>query len=498
MKKRTTILLFAILLIALIPLYYIGIYDHPSVDDYFYGVETSAIWTQSHSVSKVLQESFVLMKESYTTWQGNFAAIFLMRLQPAIFGDQFYVLTPIILISTFVFSMILFITCLLNKIFKSDKYTSLSVAIIVTLFALEFTYMPSDSFYWFNGSIYYTFFFSLMLILFTLTIILITAKHTRTIVIAFIPSTLLAFLIGGGNYATALFTVIILFCMTMYLLFTHQKNSICIGFITLSSLFSLIVSMIAPGNAIRQATVENSPNVIKALLYSFAYGAYNIANATTVPVIVMWICLIPIFYKIVSKNKFTYPKPLLFFIFTFCVYCSQGTPVFYAQGLNMPYRMMNIIYFSYYIFATINLLYFIGWLAKHYNDSFITNTLNSFYNSRINLKFSIISIAIAISCIGQISINKSDSNDLAINGLPLTLNASYALITGNAQQYDNELSQRDLLLSESDDNDIIVPELSIKPSPIFHTDITDDPTNWKNAHLSLYYNKHFISTQKQE
>ena len=102
----------------------------------------------------------------------------------------------------------------------------------------------------------------------------------------------------------------------------------------------------APGNAIRQASVGAGPGVLKALVYSFAYGAYNIADSTTFPVAVMWIALLPVFYRIAISSGLKFRFPAAAIIFFYCVYCAQGTPVFYAQGIHMPYRMMNIIYFA--------------------------------------------------------------------------------------------------------------------------------------------------------
>ena len=108
MKKRTiNIILITVFIISLLPLYYIGGYAHPSVDDYYYGVETSQVWQNTHSVSAVISEAFELTKTTYNEWQGNFAAIFLMRLQPGIFGEQYYVIAPIILITAFAVSMLL-------------------------------------------------------------------------------------------------------------------------------------------------------------------------------------------------------------------------------------------------------------------------------------------------------------------------------------------------------------------------------------------------------
>ena len=501
MKKRNfIILLIIIFILSLIPLYCIAGYAHPSVDDYFYGAETAQIWQSTHSLSQVFQKSFELMKESYITWQGNFAAIFLMRLQPAIFGEAYYVLAPILLITSFVISMVMFFYLFLKRCFHATTLSSIGISIVITFAALQFTYMPSDSFYWYNGAIYYTFFFTLMLFLFSSLIGIATAKSCWLKSVYFIISLLLAFIIGGGNYATALFTPIVLGIITIYFIYKHNKIFIPCAFITVVTFVSLLVSMIAPGNAVRQASVAGGPSVIRALIYSFAYGAYSIANSTTLPVTILWIALLPVFYHIAAKyTSWEYKYPLLFLIFTFGVYCSQGTPVFYAQGLNIPYRMMNIIYFSYYGFVTINLIYFMGWFHRHFGHTAFANYICNFYASKRWLaKSMIFLLSFTISCVGLITITRTDADQTLVANLPLSVDAAYAILNGSAATYDQELTERDKLLSSSQEVDIIVPELSVTPSPLFHTDITEDPTNWKNAHLSVYYNKHYISTSKQE
>ena len=107
-KKGALLLCLFVFLCSLIPLYALGMKAHPSVDDYYYGVETAAVWEETHSLGAVLGESWRLMKESYETWQGNYAAIFLMRLQPGIFGESFYPLAAFILLTAFSASMLCF------------------------------------------------------------------------------------------------------------------------------------------------------------------------------------------------------------------------------------------------------------------------------------------------------------------------------------------------------------------------------------------------------
>lgn len=494
MKKRTVcLILFFIFILSLIPVYYVGIYAHPSVDDYYYGVETAAVWQETHAVRAVLSEAFALMRVTYQEWQGNFSAIFLMRLEPAIFGEQYYVLAPILLITSFAVCMLLFFYVFLRRWYKAGPYAALGIAVSVTFTAMQFTCEPSDSFYWYNGSIYYTFFFSLMLLLFTLILLLLRPRRRGVKIICFLVSLPLAFVIGGGNYSTALFSAVVLLLLTLWHFRKKKKDGLFLLLILLALFSALALSMAAPGNAIRQESVGGSAGVVRAIVYSVAYGGYSIASATTFPVIVMWAALLPVFSRIAAKSGFEFRHPFRIAVFTFCVYCTQGTAVFYAQGLRIPYRMMNIIYFSYYIFMTINLICFTGWLRSRFGAGGGVRRFSGFYDNarRRTAGLAAAVLLFAAGCIGAVSVteNENISGRACFSDLPLSVDAVCAVVSGNAAQYDEELTARAEYLENTADADVEVDPLSVEPSPIFHTDITTDAEDWRNMHLALYYGK---------
>ena len=267
-----------------------------------------------------------MMLDTYGDWQGNFAAIFLMRLQPGIFGEEYYVLAPIILITTFVVSMLSFFYYFLRKWFNAGRIASIATAVGITFCALHFTHVPADSFYWYNGSVYYTFFYSLMLLLFMIVTVMLKSSSKPAIIISFILGMPLAFFIGGGNYATALVTAVILVVMIAWFIYKKNPRIIPVILLTIAMLTGFAISMLAPGNAIRQESVGEGPGVIKALLYSFAYGGYNIASSTTFPVAVLWVMLLPIFYRIASSSKlqFKYPNCTAEENFRRLLLCSEG------------------------------------------------------------------------------------------------------------------------------------------------------------------------------
>lgn len=536
-KKLTTKNIFFIILIcflfSVIPLYIIGMYAHPSVDDYYYGTQTVQVWNETHSIASVIKCSFDEMLNTYNIWQGNFSAIFLMRLQPGIFGEQYYFITPLILLSAYIGFSIFFFYTALKKIFKTDSYLAATVGICLTFVSIQLCMTPSDSFYWYNGAIYYTFFYSLMLFLFALLIRMRTAKAAGTVIFTLI-SFVLAFLIGGSNYATALFMCIMLALAAgaaIYSVLT-KKNKVIRSYhmaayiiVALAAMAGLFISMAAPGNALRQDSVGGSTGIIKTFIYTFAFGGYSIAKVLNAPCLIFFVCMIPAFYSIAKKSGFSYRYPLLVAVFTFGLYCSMGTPVFYAQGLRMPYRMMNIIFFAAYVYIAFNMIYLLGWIWNKYgNDSHenmshkdtdkintgkklisLDDIVNNFYDKiKASRKNAILALAISlcafvIACIGCIEVGETEykSGDAGFSNLPLSAAAALSLLNGDAKTYDTELTARDeYLTSTSDDEQFItVPALSKRPAPIFHSDITDDAGDWHNAHLAMYYRKECVWTE---
>ena len=612
-KKNIFYIILICFILSVIPLYVIGMYAHPSVDDYYYGTETVQVWNETHSFASVVKCSFDEMINTYNIWQGNFSAIFLMRLQPGIFGEQYYFIAPLILLSAYMGFSIFFFYTALKKIFKADSYLAATVGICLTFVSMQLCATPSDSFYWFNGAIYYTFFYSLMLFLFALLIRMRTAKAAGTIILTAISS-VSAFLIGGSNYAAALFMCIILALSAgaaVYFVIL-RKNKVIRPYhmaayliVAAAAMAGLFISMAAPGNALRQQSVGGSTGIVKTFVYTFAFGGYSIAKVLNAPCLIFFICMIPVFYRIARRSGFTYRYPLLVAVFTFGLYCSMGTPVFYAQGLRMPYRMMNIIFFAAYVLITFNLIYFLGWIGNKFESKtykqliggstasyacgmqgykFESKTFKqliggntasnacsmqgykykkysnegdshdeNFYDKnfcdrdfrnknaqkitadgitaceepsmiktdraciilekvidcffekiKASRKNALLALAISlcafiIACIGCIEVGETEykSGDAGFGKLPLSAAATLSLINGDAKTYDCELTARDeYLRSTSDDEQFVtVPALSKRPAPIYHSDITDDPGDWHNAHVAMYYRKECIWTE---
>ena len=98
----------------------------------------------------------------------------------------------------------------LRRLASTGRPAAWGISLTLTFCAMQFCYKPADSFYWFNGGIYYTFFFALSYVLLGLLTLAVKGESNKARALAAIPLAPLAFLIGGGNYSTALSLAVLL------------------------------------------------------------------------------------------------------------------------------------------------------------------------------------------------------------------------------------------------------------------------------------------------
>lgn len=489
------LLCFVLFLFSLVPILWITQYAHPSADDFSFGAITAETWATTHSVPDVIRAAWEQSMQRYQDWQGSFFAVFLMALQPAIFGAQFYGLGPLFLILVQVFSTAFFLKILLQSYMGMGLASYSITASLLLILTIQYFYAPAEGLYWFNGGIYYTFFYSLSLILFGCILKLLLEKAIYKRVVMSGICILLAIMIGGGNYTTALCVTILLVCLVVFLGWKREKVELITMCCILMAVFiPFFISILSPGNMIRQNAV-GEPSAIKAILLSFLYGLYSLSNVLTVPAICIWIFLLPILFHFANKSSFSFSHPILVLSFSFCTYCAQATPPFYALGFSLPERIINIIYASSYLFLLIDLYYICGWISRKWPE----NPLHQYIMNRTKLHpwryFVVMATIFMISCIGLCSISKGSDGMPAIQHLPVSIDASLSLLSGEAQQYDQEWDKREAAFLDKKGEDVLVSSLSVAPSILVYEDISEDPENWHNQVLASYYGLHSVAVQ---
>jgi len=506
MKKQLSvptiaILMAAMCLILVLPLAAISRYAQPFADDYKYGASTAAAWLDTGSLFSVLKTAAEQVGVYYETWQGTYSALFLMCLQPGIFGINVYWIGAAFLIALFAFSNLYFLWQVLHKVLKATAWEALAVASAMLLLMFQYVHDAGEAFYWFNGAMYYTGFHCLMLILFG-AIASMYGKG-RPSVLGVAVCALLCAILGGGNYATALFTAVVLFILTAAAFARRSSLKYALLVLTVILLAGLLVSALAPGNTRRQGAVEryigNGLSPLKAVLMSFAVGGYILSSAMNLPAVVVFIFALPFLYEASERSTWSFKKPLLVIGFAFCVYCTLATPPLYAMGLHIADRLQNVLYYTAWLLIGFSLYYLMGWavrrIAAKPEAAHPFDGLMRLFSKRRTAFFVACCLMFFVACVGTCGVTEEDGK-MRITNMPTGVEAALAIVSGKASEYRQETLDRvDRIEKAEKGADLVVPRHKDKMPLISYEDITDDPKDWKNVRMAQFYGLGSIRTE---
>ena len=357
MNKQDTLLRLAVLLslaallLLLIPMLALGRYAVPAADDYGFSAATHLAWEASGSPGQVLRAAAGQVRDTWYGWQGSFSGVFLMSLQPALFADRLYMLTPFVMLGALLLGVFSLSLTLFDGLFHADRRAALLLAAAVCLLCTQLPPSAVQGFYWWNGAIYYVFFHGLEMASIALAIRLVRKGGAgRELLLV-----LLAFFLGGGNYITALSCAILSvgsLCLTA-LLKTPGRRRLLLP--TLALLLAFALSAAAPGNAVRAMSVYRHPGAAEAIALSFCAGAASIRSWTNLPLLGTLLLLAPFLYRAAAGARFSFRFPALVTLFSYCLLSAMYCPTLYAVGSTGDLRLANIVYFSFVLLAALNL-----------------------------------------------------------------------------------------------------------------------------------------------
>jgi hypothetical protein len=357
------VLLCAILILALYPMLKVAIYDFPMSDDYVFGKAVHDSLNSGGAFLGVLQASVGTVVHNYYKWQGTYSAIFIMSLQPGAFNEHTYAVTPFIMLGALIFATFRLLYTIICICLHEKKRMVIFLGVPMLLLMVEQTPSITQGFYWFNGACYYTLFYSIMLIYLDTLILLVKNVGKRSNIARFILAVFLAAILGGGNFVTALLTVLLGFTYCFYCFLRWRKSFLFAVFLQGILLSGFLISVLAPGNAVRQAKHQKL-GLIETILYSFGQARNDICHWTTVAVILALIIFIPVLYIIAGRCRLRFKLPGLFAMLSILLFAAQNAPPFYAMSWAGEGRLRDIVYYSYFWFLFVNEFYILGWLRK--------------------------------------------------------------------------------------------------------------------------------------
>lgn len=464
-----------IFILCVIPVLSAGQYAHPLYDDYRYSHRVYAALMQNGSFSDLIQAAVRQVQWTWYNWQGTYSAVFLFAFQPGVFSQDLYFLTTWIMVGALSLSTLFFCWTVIVRWIRARKEYAVLLAILMVLCSMEFVPDKQGAFYWFNGSCYYTLFYSFALVYFSLLIRFVLARKTWAAVLLFIVLLPFTVLMGGANYSTGLFCCEMMVVAAVFLLFTRNPKKWGVLVLTAGLLYLFSLSISAPGNAIRAAkTTSTAP--IQACILSLYFSCIKMGQWTSIPQLVFFVAVTPMLYRLANLSPWKFRFPLLVFLGTFCLYASQMTPPIFGMSNIGAGRQINIYYYSYYVFWVFNIFYACGWFLQKY-----PTLINDFQLADLsgNFRMQTVLAMLIIFILGSFSYGFFNMT---------TLKALSAVETGMAQQYDREYDAIvEILEAEGDVAEI--PEVETTNDFLKKLNLSQNPNASVNSGLAEYYGK---------
>lgn len=463
----------AILLLSLIPLIWLGCYNYPTGDDYYYGAETHLVWQQTGSITQALAAACAGVADSYQIWQGTYSALFLMYLAPNVFSNTAYHLVTFVILLLLCGGIFYLLRPLFRRFLPGTCGEWITVSSVLSFLCIQTVEFQSDSFYWYNGSMYYTGFLAVTLFfLGTLFRYLDNGKR-----ILLLPLLLFAVFLGGGNYVSLLPCMLLSVTITLLLLLQKNKKAYICGITSVVLLLSFAVSAMAPGNHVRQSGMWKIP-AWKAIAKCLLQGIRYTLAWTGLWWVLAALLLLPVFLRILQKkNGAFFSHPILFTGYAYGLFCSMSCPLFYTMNSTGPGRAVAIVYYMFLLISFTVFFYWIGFVLlkmqarpKPPERIEVSEKLNAArYLAMAVLLFSIL-------CTGLWQETSA-------------MKAIRVLTAGEAAAYAAEYEDRLLLLNDPEVTDVILTPFTHQPALIYTGDLPGDPEDPTSRKVAQYFQK---------
>lgn len=484
MKERPDQWIFWILLAAfiagMIPVWYLSRYSVPGCDDYTYGLQTHDAWLSTHSVKAVLETAVQTTKQSWFEWQGTWSSIFLMTLTPGIFGEKWYFLTTFLMSGMLGGGIAALLHVVLKKYVtdgsKETKYQRGICILVIQFLSFQTLVSPALALYWYNGALHYVFMES---VLFFQAAVLLSflkeeKKGKKGIYLAL--SVLLGAVLGGANLITALQSCILTVFLVLYEWWKKKKNRLWVLLPLASNLAGFALNVLAPGNTVREDTAEGM-GVIKSVLMSFYWGAVYITEWLTPIVLIGFVLLLPVIWKMTKQAKAEFFHPLITALLSYCVFAAMFTPTLFATSSDGPDRCKNAMRVVLYLLVFFNLVNASGWLAQHKREGLACRMLTEAEKNYPSW------LAVFVLCLGAVFVLPADKNTYT------SISAVRSLANGEAALFHEENMERVAIFEAAGEKEAVISYLTVRPYLLFTEDAGNEGSTdyWINLALTDYY-----------
>lgn len=469
-----------VFIISLLPLITLSFYSHPAGDDYVFGASAHLVWAQTHSLYETVKTAVQTVVDYYYSWQGTYASIFFMALQPAVFSQRLYFLTTFLMLGMLIGGTLFLIKIIFTRYLYFPLNLRLSLSFAILILCIQTPEEGKSAFFWYNGALHYVFMHSCMLFLLAFLLLFPKLSNKTAKISCLSASCVLSFITGGSNFVTALITPVLIVILIFFCLLTRKKYATFYLLPLAIHLTGFVVSVTAPGNTVRMAMQAAPMNAVEAIYYSFVYAVKGIGEWTSLYLLFFAFLLLPFLLPALFKTDFDFPMPGITAALSFCVISATYTPSLYSMGhVYIFERTLNIMRMLFYLLFFLNLVYTTGWLTAKCKKYSCEKTMCDFL---IKLKKRCAaSFATGMTAFFLGLLIFSDKDEVT------ALSATDTLIKGYAKSYHEESLYRISLLTMEGVDEVWVPNLSVIPPLLDEQYLSADTSDYRNQAVAKWF-----------
>jgi len=373
LSRRAVAWLCVLLLLAgILPMCALSLYNHAFYDDFGFSLLTREAWTGEGSVLAVLRAAAVntfgnaegTYLGTYNTWEGTYSTSYLSALQPAVFGEGAYGVTTYLLLGALLLAVWFFLRQTLRGLYGMDRAAVLAAFGMLGFLTTQFVPDAAEAFYWYNGGVAYTLLWSVMLFTAGLWLAFDRAEGRLRRVLLYVLLLLLTVVVGGAKYSTVLFASLLAAGFTAWAFVRKRPGKWAYLSLTLVLLICFALSVKAPGNAVRAATLSGGMSAPKAVLEAVYFGLALIGHAFSLPLLAAMVLLAALSAPALRRSSFRFAHPVWAALAGAALFCAQLAPTLYTGNYLGDGRVLNTYYFSLVIILTQLTLYWTGWYLR--------------------------------------------------------------------------------------------------------------------------------------
>ena len=493
--KRLAVYAGILFLLSVIPLLWLGRYNVMCVDDYDYGRRVHDVWVATGSLSESIRAAWQQNMGFYRDWQGTYVSCFLMALCPMNFHYEIGYVVPILMIGMFAASTFVLGGHILRDWLGVERAGSFFVMFVLLFMFYQVIEAPFEGIYWYNGATHYVLMQSVWF--FTLAAVSMSLWSEKKPAQWFFcaAAVILSVIVGGGNLVTGLQAEIVMALLVLYTIVAKRKKLVPVLLPFVTGSIGFLFNTLAPGNTLRsELDTDTGYSAVMSILYSFYNAVVYIIQWTPAFVIVIWLLLLPVLWKIVRKSGRTFRYPVWVTLGAFCVLSAMFTPTLYALGMVGLSRVDDIIQMVYYLCLIMVTAYWLGYFSHRESRTDI--------KSDVRLEAEKTSAGDAFGCFldkagGRLSavcmviafimlICTADKNTYT------SVSAVRSIVNGEAQTFYEEAMERYRIYTDETILDVELAPYSAKPALFDCSDLSEDPGNWLNLAVMQYYHKNYV------